>query len=358
VATAQIHQLLIMVKDRLFKWIGIPSLGFAVPVLSGLADYKSLRFPATILSFLLFVFTSFLVWNGSVWITVQLRASGICRNVAIKLYAIIAFTAAYSFSVVAGLTIAWQVLFAGQINLFIVLKTGLIGSAVAVFFSMVYEILFLSKEREIDLKVVSHLDNELRQAEMSVLRNELDPHFVYNSLMPLYYLVKNDVHKAEQFTFKLIQVYQYFLENRQNDLISLREELRFIQNYLFLLQIRFKGALSMQVDIKEDMFDMMVLPFSLEILVENAIKHNSFDEESPLHISIYNEKASLVVSNPLSVHDDPGTSSRVGLRNLRARYRLLCNGSIAVLKHRGLFIVKIPMIKNSRSYDISSYNRR
>src|SRR5262245_1295254 len=107
-----------MVKDRLFKWIGIPSLGFIVPVLSGLADYNSRRWPVALLSFLLFVFTSFIVWNGSVWITSKIRSNNYCRNVAVKLYAIIASTAFYSFCVVAGLTVAWQILFTGKIASF------------------------------------------------------------------------------------------------------------------------------------------------------------------------------------------------------------------------------------------------
>jgi sensor histidine kinase YesM len=357
-ATPQIHQLLFMVKDRLFKWIGIPSLGFAIPVLSGLANYNALSFTSSALSLFLFIFTSFVVWHGAVFITALLHSSSFCRNVAVKLYAIIAATAVYSFCIIAALTAAWQMLFESQLFWSTIIKTGLIGCCVTVFFSMVYEVLFLSKEREIDLKVVSHLDQELKQAEMDVLRNELDPHFVYNSLMPLYYLVKNDVTKAEQFAYKLIQVYQYFLENRHNDLISLREELAFINNYMFLLEIRYKGVISLDVQMKDEMYDMMILPFSLQILVENAIKHNCFDEESPLEISIYTEKLCLVVSNNLNIQENGRASSRIGLQNLRARYRLLCNGSVAVVKHRGLFIVKIPMIKNTRSYDISSYNRR
>jgi LytS/YehU family sensor histidine kinase len=195
------------------------------------------------------------------------------------------------------------------------------------------------------------------EAEINVLRNELDPHFVYNSLMPLYYLVKNDIHKAEAFACKLIQVYQYFLENRQNDFITLKEELNFIDNYFFLLQIRYKDSVLLKQNITEDENRCMVLPLSLQILVENVIKHNEFTREEPLTISITSERNCLVVTNSLRSKTYSASTSRIGLKNLRSRYRILASKDISVMKNKDQFIVKIPLLRNTKAYDVNRYHR-
>ena len=347
-----------MVRDRGFKLICIPLLGLLFPLCSDLSVFTGST--SIDLFFLLayFIFCAFLILQGTVAIISAVRHSKLKEDIFSKLVVMCISTAILAMTSSAGALLVRQYFFRDAVDVAALLRGSLACGGMVVFITLIYEVLFLNKERQIDGQIVRHLDKELLQAEINVLRNELDPHFVYNSLMPLYYLVKNDIQKAEAFAYKLIQVYQYFLENRLNDFISLKEELKFIRNYLFLLQIRYKGTISLHSHIKEEMYEMLVLPFSLQTLVENAIKHNCFNEESPLKISVYTERSCLVVSNNICAQEDPRISSRIGLQNLRARYRLLCNESIAVLKHRGLFIVKIPMIKTSRSYDISSYNRR
>jgi LytS/YehU family sensor histidine kinase len=130
------------------------------------------------------------------------------------------------------------------------------------------------------------LEDELKNEEVNILRNELDPHFVYNSLMPLYYLIKNDVSKAEAFTYKLMQVYQHLLENRRKDLFLLKEELKFIHNYLYLLQIRYKDCLFLKTTLPEVISTYSIIPFTLQLLIENAVKHNHLSKDNPLEIEV------------------------------------------------------------------------
>jgi sensor histidine kinase YesM len=347
-----------MIKDRAFKLIFIPLMGPAIPLSSHLIAFGNYNFLQILTSTLIFIITSLLVWQGSVRIISTVRNNPYFRkSVFMKLFAISTFTALFGMFVIAMSAVSWQYFFLSRISTAPVVRCCLICGAIVVLFSLVYEILFLSKEREIDSQVVRHLDQELMHAEINGLRNELDPHFVYNTLMPLYYLIKNDIQKAEVFTHKLMQVYQYSLENRQNDFVSLAEELKFSRNYFYLLQIRHRDNISLSIDIREDISQLQVLPFSLQLLIENAIKHNEFSRERPLAVTITTEPGYLVVRNNLLVKPKNASTSKIGLRNLRARYKLLCNSTISVNKNREAFLVRLPLVNNSRIYDINNYNR-
>jgi sensor histidine kinase YesM len=175
--------------------------------------------------------------------------------------------------------------------------------------------------------------------------------------MPLYYLIKNDGGRAELFANKLIQVYQYFLENRQKDFILLSEELSFIRNYFYLLEIRFNKAISLHIHSSIEPADYMVLPFSLQVLVENAIKHNNMQMETPLEIRITIGADHVTVSNRLCPVTEKVTSSRIGLNNLRSRYKILCNSDISVISTREIFAVKLPLKRKIEADDLDNYHR-
>jgi LytS/YehU family sensor histidine kinase len=215
-----------------------------------------------------------------------------------------------------------------------------------VLFTLVYEILFLSKERELDTKIVKQLDRERSQAEMEALRNELDPHFIFNSLNTLNHLILNDAQKAYAFNNKLAQVYKYFLMNKHRELISLSEELTFIDNYFFLLRIRHDDNLSLLNEVAGlDERILMIPPLALQTLVENAIKHNEFSEAKPLEIRLSVNHQFVKVSNRLKPKQFRVTSTGIGLKNLSARYKLLGQRDIVIETTENEFTVKLPLIK-------------
>jgi two-component system LytT family sensor kinase len=346
-----------MVRDRGFKLICIPLLGLVFPLSSDLSVFASATSIDLFFVLAYFIFCSFLILQGTIAIISAVRHSKLKEDIFSKLVVMCTATGALAFCAAIGALLLRQFFFKNMIDVPALLRGGLASGGIVVFITLVYEVLFLNKERQIDGQIVRHLDKELLQAEINVLRNELDPHFVYNSLMPLYYLVKNDIQKAEAFAYKLIQVYQYFVENRQNDFVTLREELSFIENYFFLLQIRYKDSVSLSVQIPNNAEKFLVLPSSLQALIENAIKHNELDKHCPLHITISIERNCLVVSNNLRCKGMEITSSKIGLRNLRTRYKVLTGSDISVIKNKELFIVKLPVIRNSKAYDVNSYNR-
>ncbi|MGZ5218938.1 MAG: histidine kinase, partial [Chitinophagaceae bacterium] len=156
----------------------------------------------------------------------------------------------------------------------------------------------------------------------------------------------------------LIQVYQYFLQHRGNDFITLGEEVKFIENYIFLLQIRYKNNISVSYSHLDAAQWQMVLPFSLQLLVENAIKHNYFDQEQPLSIRIAAEKGYLVVSNSRYQQPEQSFSASIGLKNLRSRYRIICNQHIHIVESADQFVVKLPLNQSLKMNDSNHNHRR
>lgn len=347
-----------MIKDKLLKVICIPLIGIIIPLASGLINFTSYTLIENCLSAVLFILMSNLVWKGCVNIILKLRTKSFLKqDVFLKLFAQLSIGSVYGFLLVGLFSFIWQRIFIHDFYLAPVIKSSLLASLAVIFFSLIYEILFLSKERELDTVVVNHLDKELLYSEVTILKNELDPHFVYNSLMPLYYLIKNDVPRAETFTFKLMQVYQYFLENRNKDFIRLGEELNFLESFNFLLNVRYRDSVKLSIDIPDNKKELMILPSSLQILIENAIKHNDFDHDLPLGIHIYIENSHLVIANKIIEKQEIQGSTKIGLRNLRDQYRLLTRQRIQVIKTSNWFIVKLPLLDNSMQNAGNNYRR-
>ena len=213
-------------------------------------------------------------------------------------------------------------------------------------FTLVYEILYLSKERQLDNTIVHQLDDELTRAEMTALRNELDPHFIFNSLNTLSHLIKHDSIKADLFNNKLAQVYKYFLLNNDKEVIPAESEIEFINNYFFLLKIRHEDRMQLHIDIEnESLKDIMIIPCALQILFENAIKHNDFSADHPLEIYITTDGKYLSIENTIVQKPVKPESTKIGLRNLGAQYLLMSNKNIIVKECENRFIVKLPLIK-------------
>ncbi len=346
-----------MVNDRILKWLFIPLLGLLIPYSTRFFLPFTVDLRTQPLPLIYFLLAAALIWMGSVYLMLQVRHQVPSHLVLKKIGRVFLVTGIFSFLAVGAFNLIWQFVFLGGMYLFPLLTSTALALAMVWIFSLLYEIIFLSNERVIDERVVEELDRELLGAEVNLLKNELDPHFVYNTLVPLYYLVKNDRATAEQFACKLIQVYQYFLQNRSNDFITLGEEVKFIENYIYLLQIRYKNNITVSFSHLDQARWQMVLPFSLQLLVENAIKHNYFDQENPLSIRIAVEKGYLVVSNSKKLQEVPEFSSSIGLKNLRTRYRILCNQHIHVLESTEQFIVKLPMNQSLKMND-HNYNHR
>jgi len=187
---------------------------------------------------------------------------------------------------------------------------------------------------------------ELKRAHLALqlqsLKEQIRPHFLFNSLSSLATLINADAAKATLFVHKLSDVYRYVLEQRENEMVPLKEELKFLEDYIFLQKIRFGEKL--EVKKKLDMkLNRMVIPLSMQMLVENAIKHNEVSEEKPLLIEISStEKMQVVVKNKLQKKEVSESSLGMGLENLKKQIDFFSKESLKVQEEGGFFVVTIP----------------
>ena len=193
---------------------------------------------------------------------------------------------------------------------------------------------------------VLKLQKENLQSQFEVLKQQVNPHFLFNSLNVLTSLIKADPDLAETFTEKLSKVYRYVLENKEKDLVSLNTEMDFLKAYLFLINIRFSGKIIVEIDIDNKYTEYRVLPIAVQMLIENAIKHNTYSKANPLLINIYtDENGNLIVCNNLKTRETIMASTGVGLENITRRYALITDHAPVFTKTEEHFIARLPLLK-------------
>lgn len=189
------------------------------------------------------------------------------------------------------------------------------------------------------------LRTEKLASQYQSLKDQLNPHFLFNALNALSNLVYEDADRSAAFIQKLSKIYRYVLDVQQEELVELKRELDFAQNFLELQKIRFDENLNFKVDVPHGK-DWFLPPLSLQLLLENAIKHNIASQENPLYISIIQKGDELWVSNtfqPKTSQNEPSTG--VGLENIRSRYRILSDQKPEIFQTAGEFLVKLPLLK-------------
>lgn len=188
----------------------------------------------------------------------------------------------------------------------------------------------------------AHLERQNVESQLEGLRNQVNPHFLFNSLNTLTFLIPEDSAKAVNFVQKLSRVYRYVLESRDAKVIALSEELEFLQSYIFLLKERFGDNLNVCINEVNTKSDAAIIPLSLQMLFENAIKHNVISAGKPLEIQVFTENGHLVVRNNLQRKNQVMHSTGVGLQNIIDRYRMFSNKAVKVETTDAFFSVSLP----------------
>ena len=190
---------------------------------------------------------------------------------------------------------------------------------------------------------VQKLREEKLIFQYETLKSQVNPHFLFNSLNSLLSLVRSEPELSEKFVQKLSSIYRYTLENREKELVPLSAELDFVNDYFYLQKIRDDEKIEMKTELNIDV-NALIVPVSLQLLVENALKHNASTRKQPLEIIIHNEGLDkVVVRNQLQKKTQLVDSSKIGLKNLNERCRLILNQEIEILETTEEFIVKIPV---------------
>ncbi|MBE0390498.1 histidine kinase [Flavobacterium sp. PL002] len=181
-------------------------------------------------------------------------------------------------------------------------------------------------------------------AKFESLKNQIDPHFLFNSLNVLSSLIEENPENAQRFTTSLSKVYRYVLEQKDKDLVSVEEELAFAKTYMNLLKMRFEDSLEYTIEIENPEPEAKVVPLSLQLLLENAVKHNVISAKKPLRIRIFIENGTLVVQNDLQKKEVLQNRQGVGLQNIINRYGIISKRKVMIEQNDQTFKVKIPIL--------------
>ena len=336
-------------KEPFIKLFCVFVLGICVPNISGLITNSLYSGPELAVSYVYFVVVIFTIWQSNIIFMTHLpQKINWPRNFYYKIISILFFSnIIYSGLVSAALFMLWKY-FSREISVGSdpVFKASLFIIIVSTFVTNVYEIVFLNNERRNSLSKVEQLSIEKMHAELEVLKFQTDPHFLFNSLNTLSFLVSTNTPGAKYFINSLAEVYRYILRNKQEDFVLLKEEIEFMSNYFYLLKIRFGKAINMVNEISDEAAEgFLILPISLQVLVENAIKHNEFNERIPLEINISILANQVIIKNIIHKKQIFPGSTQTGLRNLNNRYQYLTKKNIVIETVNDLFIAKLPILK-------------
>ncbi|WP_456423916.1 2TM domain-containing protein [Lutibacter sp.] len=218
------------------------------------------------------------------------------------------------------------------------------GLVITLFVTLIFHTIFfykaLTEKKVNEQQIVAKTET----AKYESLKSQIDPHFLFNSLNVLTSLIEENPKQAEKFTTKLSKVYRYVLEQKNKDLIELDEELHFAKTYMELLKMRFENAVTFEIPEKASNSEFKILPLSLQLLLENTIKHNVVSEENPLKVSIAEVDGYLVVKNNYNPKTILTKGTKVGLKNIIDRYNLITLKKVVIEKTTNQFIVKLPLL--------------
>jgi LytS/YehU family sensor histidine kinase len=204
-------------------------------------------------------------------------------------------------------------------------------------------VIFIFSTLSSALKKGRQLKEENLIFQNETLKNQINPHFLFNNLNTISSLISTKPELAEKFINKFSDIYRYILENIKKDKVSLKMEFDFISDYFELHKIRDEGKILLHID-QTDVEKYSIPPVSLQILIENAIKHNMATRERPLHISVVIENDHVIVRNDLQKMAHQFESTRIGLKNLKERIQLISDQPLIIEEDKDKFIVKIPLL--------------
>ncbi len=229
------------------------------------------------------------------------------------------------------------------------LKYYWVSLAIAFVVAVIFYSFFYYKYRQESKVKEQKIIAGTASAQFDALKNQLDPHFLFNSLNVLTSLIEENPHQAQKFTTSLSKVYRYVLEQKNKDLVSVDEELQFAKTYVRLLKMRFEESIVFEIPEASRNPEAKIVPLSLQLLLENAVKHNVVTTAKPLKITVIEEDGSLVVQNNLQEKQTVKKSSGVGLYNIQQRYGILTDRTVEIEKTKSEFKVRLPILSKQVS---------
>lgn len=337
----------IQLNDRTMRLIGIPFFGIAIPNLTGLFGSLDYERAAYWLGYLYFIALAAFIWQGNRYLLFRTRKRFTWFDRPIEKLVLLFMNNIFFTS---PLTIAWLCMWYQWAGFdFIkwdnILVVTLINVICVLFVTHVYETVFMVKEQQGEQVRNANLSKAKAEAELEALKNQIDPHFMFNSLNSLSYLISSDTEKAKLFTENLADVYRYILSQKDQTLVLLEDEFLFMDKYAALLRLRFGRALEIRRHFNDTVEkEYLIPPISAFVALENAVKHNEISERTPLLVDLLIESDVLTVRNRLQPKKNLQHSSHIGLRNLDERFKIITGKNIRVVNGDAFFQVLLPLI--------------
>ncbi|MEA3477917.1 MAG: histidine kinase [Bacteroidota bacterium] len=257
----------------------------------------------------------------------------ILSGTLIALIVVVGFRLFIQFLIGSGFVLLIDELIIVLVTILIIVMIALIGFAYMLLNNWRISVVQLERSKK-----------ESAEFQFEMLKSQINPHFLFNSLNTLSSLIYDDKEKASAFIRKLSDVYRRVLDTRNKYLVSLQEELDFIDSYIYLLKIRFDQKLDLHIEIDKPFKERLVAPMTLQLLIENAVKHNIISEKKPLRINIYIEDGALAIVNNLQRKITEEKGSAIGLKNIISRYALVTELNVTFSEEKETFKVLIPLL--------------
>jgi sensor histidine kinase YesM len=337
----QPEETILRLNDRKVRLIGIPLISILIPLITefehGLQDLVFFSMKVLVTFFITVTF-----WEGNRHIILRVRRKFPAyeqtkqRLLAEALMALVyTFIATHLLEFVLG-----NFVFKREVE--IGYRITLITTVLVY---LVYEAIYFFEAWKLNVRTTEALTRQQVESQLEVLKNQLDPHFLFNSMNTLAALIDDSNTNAQQYLERQSDVYRYVLLSRTQNTVQLKEEMDFLDAYTYLNKIRFRDNLLIEQELSPECLRRYVAPLSIQMLVENAIKHNVISKEYPLKIRLREEEGDyLVVENTIQKKNILEKSTKVGLQNIVNRYALLTDRPVTVSEEGGVFVVRVPLL--------------
>lgn len=335
------------VNDKLIRIIGVQFFGIVIPNATGLITSNDRSAIYLIFTYGFFILLAFLIWQGNRFFLFRLQKKfDWFIHPLQKMVVLLAMNVFYTAPLVILMLLLWYYGSGNAVDWQVIQTTVLVCVISVIFITHVYETVFLIKQRQSDMVRSEQLERARAEAELEALKNQIDPHFMFNSLNSLSHLIDEDQAMAKQFTESLAEVYRYILSNKERELVLLEDELDFLDKYIALLKLRFGEALQVNFDLETSgQGQYLIPPISVFIALENVVKHNELSKNAPLGVDIEQAEASLTISNPIVKKKSLYHSTKIGLNNLNERFKITVGNGVNVNEEGGHFRLTMPLLK-------------
>lgn len=331
--------------DKWFIVIGVISLSFVADYLFSNSFGRNLPWHAALISWSISLFFSILNWFTIREILIQLRRRFPSSKHNLKRIIIFFFAIVFTVVLIDFLGSAFLSKVIG-INFNDIERSKLLSIVLLGMMTMsIYEAVYYYTRLQKSIREEEQGKRAIVQAQLDALRNQAQPHFLFNTLNTLRDIIdQNTKEEAKEFVDKISDVYRFILESGNSNLIQLRNEIKFSKAYVHIQSERFGGNLNVNWNITDEALDLMIVPMSLQLLLENAIKHNVISKARALNIVVTAIDDKITVKNIIQAKSSQLPSTKLGLRNIQKRYSLISSRSIDINNNGNVFSVMLPLL--------------